>query len=381
MNNLSNHLHNHPIHRRTAKRAAQTASIATVSSRREKLLSEDQLLASISLQKPKQAEQSSNGEIASEEEQLVTFMSPRHMQCQVETICVPEPECPEEGNKNSIWFEEIGAVAYQKAQDQTPGFNPSSGGALLAYDRKTSEQTRVGVGAAYLFTHVHEKQGAGHSNINQEDLFVYGSWENKQFYVDGSLLGGLFQISQVRDIHMTGFDFKSTSKPHGWQLLPHLELGYHYSQINCCRDFEVTVNPFVMLDWANAWQNSYKEKGSGPFNAGQKAHHASLLRTEVSLRVYETLFFDAWNLTFQEKAGYVNVHSFGMGKVNAFLVGSPGAFTVETLTSAQNLGVGEFAMIFAPNNAGSPTATIFYQGEFGVGYQSHQVVLELAWNF
>ncbi|HEY5235858.1 MAG TPA: autotransporter outer membrane beta-barrel domain-containing protein, partial [Rhabdochlamydiaceae bacterium] len=373
---LSNHLHNHPIHRR----AGQTF-LAAVSSGPKNWRSEDQLLASMSLQKPKQAAQASVAGIPSESEnQLISFISPemRRPTNRANRACLPE--CPEEKN-NSIWFEAIGAVAYQKAQDQTPAFNPSTGGAIFAYDGKTSEQSRVGGGATYLFTHVHEKQGAGHSNINQEDLFVYASWENKQFYVDGAVLGGLFQISQVRKIHMTGFDFTSTSKPHGWQLLPHLELGYHYSQLNCCQDFEVTMNPFVMVDWANTWQGSFKEKGSGPFNAGQKAHHSSLLRTEASLRVYETLFFDAWDLTFQEKVGYVNIHSFGMGKVNAFLVGSPGSFTVETLTSAQNLGVGEFAMIFAPNNSSYPTGTIFYQGEFGVGFQSHQVALELAWNF
>ena len=279
--------------------------------------------------------------------------------------------------KNSIWFEAIGAIAYQKAQHQTPGFQPASGGAILAYDGKTSEHTRLGIGISYLFTHLHEKEKAGHSNINQEDLFIYGSWENKQFYLDGCLLGGLFQVDQVRKIHMTGFDFKSTSHPHGWQLLPHLELGYHYTR---SEGVELTINPFIMVDWANAWQHSYKEKGKGPFNAGQKSHHSSLVRTEGSLRFYETLFFDNWDLVFQEKVGYVNVHSFGTGRVQAFLVGSPGAFTVSTLTSNQNLGVAELALIFAPHSS-SLTSTIFYQGEFGSKYKSHQVALEFAWNF
>jgi hypothetical protein len=62
------------------------------------------------------------------------------------------------------------------------------------------------------------------------------------------------------------------------------------------------------------------------------------------------------------KIGYVNVHSFKAGRMNTFLVGSPGSFTVSTLTSNQNLGVGEFAMIFSPQKLGYPTTTIFYQG-------------------
>ena len=361
MTGLSNHLHDRSMKIRTKVKMPQ----ASVALGAKSWKSEDELLASISLQPSEQSiEQPSEQPLVQSTEQ------PSDQ---------PEEEYFEmEERSNSVWFEAIGALAYQKVQHQTPGFNPTTGGAILAYDGKVSEHTRVGVGADYLFTHVHEKKDAGHSHINQEDLFVYSTWENKDVYVDLSILGGFFQISQVRKIHMTGFEFKSTSHPHGWQLLPHVELGYHYTRP---QGVELTFNPFIMVDWANAWQHSYKEKGSGPFNAGQKSHYSSLVRTEVSLRMYETVFFNAWNLIFQEKAGYVNVHSFRTGNVNAFLVGSPGSFTVTTLTSPQNLGVAEFAMIFAPHSSGYPTGTIFYQGEFGVQYQSHQVAIELAWNF
>ena len=147
------------------------------------------------------------------------------------------------------------------------------------------------------------------------------------------------------------------------------------------RNVEWTLNPFVMLDWANVWQNSFKERGKGPFNVGQKSHYGSLLRTEASLRVYETFFFDSWSLIVQEKAGYVNAQAFGVGKVHAFLVGSPNAFTVETLSSNQNLGVAEFEMVFAPCNTRYPTSTIFWQGEFGSKFQSQQVSLEFSWNY
>ena len=136
-----------------------------------------------------------------------------------------------------------------------------------------------------------------------------------------------------------------------------------------------------MLDWANAWQKSYTEKGDSPFNASQKSFHGSLLRTEAGLRFYETLFFDSWNLTFQEKISYVNTQSYNAGKVKAFLVGAPGSFTVETLSSAINLGVAQLAMSFAPLCSHFPTTTLFYQGEFSAKYQSHQINLELAWQF
>ena len=190
-------------------------------------------------------------------------------------------------------------------------------------------------------------------------------------------MGGGVQIDQVRNTKMTSFSFRSSSHPHGWQFLPHLELGFKKNSQN--NNF--CLNPFVMLDWANAWQESYQEKGNSPFNAAQKAYYGSLLRTEAGLRFYETFFFQSWNFSIQEKISYVNTQSFNAGKVNAFLVGSPGSFTVETLSSAQNLGVGQLAMSFDPLNACYPTSTLFYQGEFGTQYQSHQVNIELAWQF
>lgn len=136
-----------------------------------------------------------------------------------------------------------------------------------------------------------------------------------------------------------------------------------------------------MLEWANAWQGSYKEKGNSPFNAAQKSYYGSLLRTEAGLRFYEIFYFDSWNFTLQEKVCYVNAQSFNAGRVNAFIVGSPGSFTVETLSSAQNLGVAQLAMSFDPIKASYPKTTLSYQGEFSGRYQSHQCNLELSWQF
>ena len=287
----------------------------------------------------------------------------------------------EEKQPYSVWFEAIGALAYQKAQSQTPAFDPGSAGAILAFDGKVSENGRLGLGLAYLYTHIHEKKHAGKANINQEDLFVYATWDNGEFYLDGCVLGGLFQTRQERNIRIPSFNFESSSHPDGWQLLPHAEVGYNYNLWKCARSLEIGFNPFVMVDWANTWQESYKEKGSGPFNAGQKEHYASLLRTEAGIRFYETLFYDNANLIFEEMVGYINIQTYGAGKVHAFLVGSPGAFTVTTLKGAQNLGVGQFTVAWAPHCSNYPTTSLFYQGEFGEKYQSHQAGLDFAWNF
>lgn len=99
------------------------------------------------------------------------------------------------------------------------------------------------------------------------------------------------------------------------------------------------------------------------------------------MRFYESFLFDAWTFSLQEMVGYVNTQTYGTGKVNAFLVGFPGSFTVETLKSAQNLGVAQLTLMVTPVQGGYPTTSISYQGEYGSRYQSHQGTLELAWRF
>ncbi len=313
-------------------------------------------------------------ELLTEASELLDSGDPTPMFAQVDSSvpCEAPKERPFE-----IWVETFGALAYQKKQSQTPAFNPSTGGLILGFDGKTSRHNRVGTGTAYTYTYIHEKQDAGHSRINQEYLFLYNTWNNRHWYFDTAIMTGFFQIHNVRNIHMTGFDFESKSRVNGWQLAPHLEVGYDYNFY----DNKFTAEPFVMFDWVSNWQGSYKEHGDGPFNAGQKSHYSSFLRSETGLRFYETIRYDSWNFTVQEKLSYLNKKPFKVGRVNAFLVGAPGSFTVETLTKTQNLAVAELELVIQPHNGSFPRTTLEYQGEFGVMYQSHLVSLELTWDF
>lgn len=276
----------------------------------------------------------------------------------------------------TIWVDALGAFAKQKSQHETVGFEPNTGAVVVGFDAVLNPKVWVGGGAAYSYTHIHEKKDDGHSNINQEYLFVYSSYAPSKFYLDAALWTGFFQTSQVRHIHMAGFDFNAKSHPHGWQLAPHLELGY-----NAIETKTFVLDPFVMLDWVASWQNGFKEKGGSPFNVQQKHHFGSLLRAEAGLRFFETIYFNRWNLVLEEKGSYVRREPFKTGSVTATLIGSPGSFTVETLSNGQNLAVLEFGATFEPKDQSYPYGTVDYQAEFNGNYQSHQVLFEIGWNF
>lgn len=288
-----------------------------------------------------------------------------------------QPPLKKERSTN-VWFEALGVLAFQDSQHQTVGFDPSIAGGILAIDGTLYPNTQLGLGIAYTFTDITEDHNAGSSYIHQEYVFGYMTASYNNYYLDAAIWGAMFQIHQTRRIQLVGWTFESTSAPTGWQISPHLELGFEtFNWANLDEGF--LINPFVMFDWANAFQNSYEEKGSGPFNAGQKEHYSSLLRSEAGLRFYEPIIFCSAKLLLEQKVSYVSKAPFHVGRMNTFLVGSPGSFTVETLSNNQNLVAVEASIIFDPLNPIYPYWSFGYQGEFGHSFQSHQLLFELSW--
>lgn len=282
----------------------------------------------------------------------------------------------------TLWGEGLGALASQKAQHQTPGFEPSSIGFILGLDRSIGKYLRTGGCFSTLFTHVHEKENAGFSRTAQELLCLYATGSYHQFYADLALWTGLFQTYQKRNIEMTGFHFKASSHPGGVQLAPHLELGYDWKiQQKIPSAWQFIINPFLTTDWVTAWQERFKERGNGPFNAEQRPITASFLRIETGIRAYETIGFTTWSLGLEQKGSYVYRNPFELGTINAFLVGSPGSFMVDTLSAKESLGVFGLACFFKSAYRQYPYGSLSYQGEFNKQYRSNQLTLEISWNF
>ena len=282
---------------------------------------------------------------------------------------------------HTVWLGAFGEYAREHAQSQTPEFQAGIGGAILGFDWNGQDANTVGVGAAYSFTHIHEDDSAGRANVNQGYLTAYGSWNPGSWYFDFGLWGGYYHFNNDRRISFPGFSGIANSDTHGWQFTPHFEFGYNdFSFCNPCYQWFV-VEPFAMADWVNCWESALQEHGGGSLNMGQKGRYCSLLRAEGGVRLYERLQLSSGQLILTEKGSYAYQKAFHTGHLTAFLVGSPGSFTVSTLTGAQNLGVGEFSLLYIPCDPRAPYFNISYQGEFGSKYQSHQGLLTVGKDF
>ena len=274
------------------------------------------------------------------------------------------------------WLGTFGEYTREKSQQQTPAFDTGVGGALLGLDFTNEKADLFGIGGAYIYTHIHEDNGMGHANLNQGYGTIYGTVTADSWYFDLALWAGYYRASNQREISFPGVSETAKSHIQGWQLAPHFEVGYDWDLMDW-----FGIEPFSMNDWVANWEDGFSEHGAPGLEMSQKERFCSLFRTETGLRLHEITTFSWGQLILREKGSYAYQKMFHTGQITALLIGSPGSFTVSTLTGAQNLGVGEFSMLFLFANPKAPYLSISYQGEFGSRYQSHQAIIEIGKDF
>ncbi|HEX2578783.1 MAG TPA: autotransporter outer membrane beta-barrel domain-containing protein [Rhabdochlamydiaceae bacterium] len=269
----------------------------------------------------------------------------------------------------NIWITPYGEYA------KTPTFNLGVGAALGGIEYTTEKKNVVGFGLAYVYTHVHKN--VGHGKVNQGFLTLYGTLNSSNWYVDLGIWGGYYNTFNQRKV--SGKTAKSST--YGWQTAPHFEIGYD-GYWGCEDDLNwFGIEPFLSGDWVANWEHGLREHGAGSFDIRQKGRFCSEIRAETGLRLYQIATCSWGQVVFREKTSYAYQKTFRTGSIQATLLGSPGSFTVNTLTGAQNLGVIELSMLFIHYDPEKPYVDLRYQGEFGAKYQSHQLMLELGTNF
>ncbi len=126
-----------------------------------------------------------------------------------------------------------------------------------------------------------------------------------------------------------GFDAKAKSSYWGGQVVPHLAAGYAFNFPWC------TVEPFTSLDCAVLFQQGFSEEGASPLNMQQNSSWSELFRSEIGLHAYEIWNTKIGDFVLRESISYINKEPFGIGKIQANIVGFPGAFSVILLKTTK----------------------------------------------
>lgn len=277
---------------------------------------------------------------------------------------------------SSLWLALFGSYVHEKAHQAIPAFSNKIAGALLGLDYMGLQDVVIGGGLAYAYNSVHYFQSLGDASIYQESAVLYATWNKSHFYMNAALWGGIFQSTNER----RSFTFiTSKAKPSGWNLSPHIELSAPFLISSC---YSVVIDPFVTFDWAHNWQSHFHEEGSSGFNIELNKQHASIFRSELGLRFYETLQYEWGCLILEEKISFVNRTPIDKGNGIASFIGAFSSFDVETLnSSAQNLGCAQIHIEWVPSNIHDIYASLDYQGGFGTAFQSHLLAFTMGKNF
>ncbi len=281
---------------------------------------------------------------------------------------------PNPCEKYSFWFDGFGEYNHLKSLDQNPSFNAYSGAALLGFDFYGWEQNLFGLGAGYAYTHLIENHNQGSEKINYYIGNLYDTVLFSKGYLEFGVWGVYNQIHNYRHISFPGFDATASATIPSWQLVPHFGCGYHNSRKWPCE-------LFAQFDCAINWQKSFREHGAGFFDMDQRSQTSELLRSEGGFRFYqsEETCWGAWMI--MEKLSYVNLKSFGTGKVTAAIVGASSFFTLETFQGMQNLGSAGLEFLWRFGKRKPFTVSFVYDGEWGSKYMSHEGMLKLNKDF
>jgi uncharacterized protein with beta-barrel porin domain len=289
--------------------------------------------------------------------------------------------CKKEGFLTG-WLSAFGEYAHEKPRQTVAAFSFDVGGAVVGIDYNCVNDDVIGIGGSYVYTHVEDGAGAGHANVNQGFLGIYGTLHAEKWHFDLGVWSGYYHTNNVRNNpFITKSILRTVSKTHGWQAAPHIEVGYDGFFSNVCQVKWFGVGPFALADWVATWEHGFSEHGAFGFDVHQKGKFCSLLRAETGLRFHEIVKFGWGHLVFIEKGSYTYQKMFGTGTVTASFVGNPGSHTFSTLKGAQNLGVVEFSISLMPLARNMPHVDFRYQGEFGSKYQSHQGIFEIGKDF
>jgi autotransporter-associated beta strand protein len=267
-----------------------------------------------------------------------------------------------------VWADGFDECLHGPTDSQNPAFNTNLYGVLLGAE-KWLPHGMVGFGAGYADARVSEKHDLGIGKLRDYTAFLYGSayWNN--WYFDLGAFGSFLKIHSERNFLRPLVQTGAVSDHHAIQATLHFATGY---------DFPTTwgtFEPFGFADWVVQTENKFEETGS-PYDMRLRSRKLSMLRSEAGLHYYQN-WKSAWGMCImKETFAYVNKAPFGVGEMEAAIIGVPGIFLQNSYTTVENLFHGGVQVFMTRSVEGNKTAPFFslsYDVEVGSGYLSNAV--------
>lgn len=250
--------------------------------------------------------------------------------------------------ETGVWIQGLSSNQDQDSRDAVAGYSANSSGVAVGADGKLNDNSTVGLAYSYLNTNVTSDTG-NKTDVQGNALTLYGSWDQRNWFVDGSLSYGRNDNDSKR--YIANSVAKGSYNSDAWALSA--LSGYTFKLTD-----QLIVEPRVAARYTNIQLDSFNEHGSSA------ALHSNAQRFEIGelgagLRMAADV--PLLNGTLTPEASVMAYHDFIGDQINQ--------------TSSFTLGGSPFIV------AGASPVRDSYEGRVGVKYQIDALTLGTSYSY
>jgi outer membrane autotransporter protein len=276
--------------------------------------------------------------------------------------------------KNGLWFDAFGQWGDQDEKDGYAGYDYSMKGATLGFDHALTDKLMAGVSIGYSRADIDLNRHQGRGYIKSLVGSIYGSYFNKNLYIDGGLSYGRNWYDNNRLIKIGLLQREAYSDHDGDLFSAYLGAGYYFDIKKWL------IGPFASLQYIYLDEESFSEKGANSLSLRMNDRQTDSLISELGLRLARVFNVKYGSLIPELSAAWLHDFNIDDRVITSSFAGSPGAsFSIKGQDVERNgaiLGAG----ISFIHKSGLSTS-LKYKGEFREKYKSNTIMGELRFTF
>jgi outer membrane autotransporter protein len=232
----------------------------------------------------------------------------------------------EQAHKHA-WIQVAGAV--QRAGDL--GFNAHSRGIFAGADAPITENTRLGIAAAYIRSDLEWNAGQGRVDTDYAKLGLYTAWLSGQWVMQGGLNAGVSHGDVKRRLVFSGLSRTAQASPSAREGNAHVQIGYRFPVAG------MEVMPVARLDYFYQSRAAFSETGADSLNLKVQPLKARTLRSHLGVNLsWEQALQNGQKFSPRLQIGWAHERPLDDRAITAALTGEPDSFTVLGDTRSQD---------------------------------------------
>jgi uncharacterized protein YhjY with autotransporter beta-barrel domain len=276
--------------------------------------------------------------------------------------------------KSGLWLDAFGQWGDQDEEDGFTGYDYFMRGATLGFDHRLMDKLMAGLSLGYSRSDIDLDGNQGSGDVKSLFGSLYGSYFDKNLYIDAILSYGWNWYDNSRLITIGGI-LRNVTSDHDARLFSGYLGGGYYFDFN-----PLSIGPYGSLQYILLDEESFEEEGGGGVSLRVDDRQTDALVSELGLRMVGRFKGKYGNFLPEVSLGWGYDFDIDDHVVRASFAGSPGAsFSIEGQDVERNGLVVGAGLTFIHKSGFS--TSFRYKGDFRGDYKSNAVMGELRFSF